>query len=56
MELLLKGKAEVSFHDGKAKPASLKYIYNKDILGRQQGAFYRVDNKKVFHAIISLGE
>lgn len=55
-DLLVNGKAEISLQDLTIKVTKLKYVYTKDILGGEQGTFYTVANKKVYTAIISLGE
>ena len=39
-----------------SKPAVLKYVYSKDALGGEQGAFYSTENKLVYRTILSLGE
>ena len=55
-ELLLKGKAVVALNGQPDNPIRLKYIYIKDYLGGQQGTFYTEGGKKIYVAIISLGE
>lgn len=55
-ELLLAGQAEVSLTNQQPKPASLKYVYTRDILGGEQGTFYTCDQKAFYKTIISLGE
>jgi hypothetical protein len=53
--LLLNGKAIISLKGLKQNPQKLKYVYTRDILGGEQGAYY-FENREVYRTIISLGE
>lgn len=53
--LLLNGKASISLREQKQSPQKLKYIYTRDILGGEQGAYY-FENREIYRSIISLGE
>lgn len=54
-KLLSGGKAKISLKGQKQSPEKLKYVYTKDVLGGEQGAYY-YENRQVYRAIISFGE